>query len=65
MVRGAYLTVKRGLRVVKVDLLGLMVSPEYGQGCLPHYEERPPCGLSCPLSLVVSPEYDQQLLTSL
>jgi hypothetical protein len=44
MVSGAYLTTKRGLRVGEVDLLGLVVSPEYGQRCLPHYEERPPCG---------------------
>ncbi len=44
MVSGAYLSKRRGLRVGKVDLLGRMVSPEYGQRCLPHYEERPLCG---------------------
>jgi hypothetical protein len=31
MVSGAYLTAKRGLRVGKVDLLGLVVSPKKGQ----------------------------------
>jgi hypothetical protein len=44
MVSGAYLTTKRGLCVDEVDLHGLVISPEYGQQCLPHYEERPPYG---------------------
>ncbi len=62
MVSGAYLTTKRGLLGSEVDLLSLMVSPEYGQSAGVYLTTK--SGLCVGevdlLGLMVSHEYGQR-----